>query len=281
MPPRRSECEELKCPFFEGDGSSFDEWRDYGVAGDDYEGPPIFDDDQFKDELEMGDDAFVLIGKDVASNSEIPKAMFHLLEEFFDVFHDELPDALPPLCAIQHHIDLEPSSQLPNRPYYILSPGEHEELRRQDFVAGLHDVHKVVRDNLVRANSKYKQDVDQKRRHVDFEVGDFVWAVLTKDRFPVGEYNKLSAKKIGLLEIVEKMNSNAYRLKLPSHIRCSDVFNVKHLLPYHGNSSDEDSVGNSRTNFVYPGENDVNPCIEERADLFLEALDRVRKKGVY
>ncbi|GKF95298.1 hypothetical protein Tco_0288033, partial [Tanacetum coccineum] len=26
-------------------------------------------------------------------------------------------------------------------------------------------------------------------RHVDFEEGDFVWAVLTKDRFPVGEYN--------------------------------------------------------------------------------------------
>ncbi|GJY23559.1 putative nucleotidyltransferase, ribonuclease H, partial [Tanacetum coccineum] len=32
------------------------------------------------------------------------------------------------------------------------------------------------------------------------------------------------AKKIGPLKIVEKINSNAYRLKLPSHIRCSDVF---------------------------------------------------------
>nr|GEW99309.1 putative reverse transcriptase domain-containing protein [Tanacetum cinerariifolium] len=114
----------------------------------------------------------------------------------------------------------------------------------QDFVAGLHDVHKAVRDNLVRAKSKYKQDADQKRRHVDFEVGDFVWAVLTKDRFPV------------------------------------DIFNVKHLFPFHGNSSDEDSVGNSRTNFVYPGGNDVNPSIEERADLFLEVHDRVRKRGL-
>ncbi|GJZ83852.1 hypothetical protein Tco_0649025 [Tanacetum coccineum] len=114
------------------------------------------------------------------------------------------------------------------------------------------EVHEAVRDNLVRANSKYKQDTDQKRRQVDFEVGDFVWAVLTKDRFPFGEYNKLSAKKIGPLEIVEKINSNAYRLKLPSHIRCSDVFNVKQLLPYHGESSDDDLVMNSRANFVYP-----------------------------
>ncbi|GJR03706.1 putative CCCH-type zinc finger family protein [Tanacetum coccineum] len=123
----------------------------------------------------------------------------------------------------------------------------------QDFVKGLREVHKFVRDKLVRANSKYKQDVDQKRRHVDFEDGDFVWAILTKDRFLVGEYNKLSAKKIRQLEIVEKINSNAYRLKLPSHIRCYDVFNVKHLLPYHGDSSDHDLDVNSRANFVYPG----------------------------
>nr|GEW43799.1 putative reverse transcriptase domain-containing protein [Tanacetum cinerariifolium] len=141
----------------------------------------------------------------------------------------------------------------------------------QDFVARLHDVNKAVHENLVRANSKYKQDADHKRRHVDFEEGDFVWAVLTKDRFSVGEYNKLSAKKIGPLEIVEKINSNAYRLKLPSHIRCSDVFNVKHLIPFHGDSSDDDLAMNSRTNFVYPGGNDGGPSIEERADLFLEA----------
>ncbi|GKD81924.1 putative reverse transcriptase domain-containing protein, partial [Tanacetum coccineum] len=115
----------------------------------------------------------------------------------------------------------------------------------QDFVKGLREVHKAVRDNLVRANSKYKQDAYQKRRHVDFEAGNFVWAILTKDCFPVGEYNKLLAKKIGPLEIVEKINFNAYRLKLPSHIQCSNVFNVKHLLPYHGDSFDDDLVMNS------------------------------------
>nr|GEV27945.1 hypothetical protein [Tanacetum cinerariifolium] len=494
---------------------------------------------QFEDDLEMGDDIFVLIGKEVAEDSEIPEAMIPLLEEFIDVFPDELPDGLPPLHDIKHHIDLEPGSQLPNRPHYRMSLGEHEELRRQveeliskghvcesmspcvvpslltpkkdgtwrmcvdsrainkitvrytfpnprlndlldqisgatiftkldlksgyyqirlrpdcmkgksfvwtkeaelafqvvkekltiaqilvlpdfskvfelhtdaskvaigrvlsqggrpiayfskkltepksrhirtqdkvshkhgnwlafhekftfvvkhktgvssraadtlsrrnsllvtmqvnvsrldlirdmvtvdpyflivwqgvqsgektdcvlhdgfifkgnqlcipdsslhlqiikelhgeghvghnltlqlvsssvpknvqDFVAGLHDVYKAIRDNLVRANSKYKQDADQKRRHVDFEVDDFVWAVLTKDRFPV------------------------------------DVFIMKYLLPYHGDSFDEDSVGNSRTNFVYPGGNDVNPSIEKWADLFLEAQDRVRKRDL-
>nr|GEY50233.1 putative reverse transcriptase domain-containing protein [Tanacetum cinerariifolium] len=414
---------------------------------------------QLQDKLKMGDDVLVLIGKEVAKDSEIPEATIPLLEQFSNVFPDELPDGLPPLHDIQHHNDLKSGSQLPNMPHYKMSPGEHEKLRRQDgswrmyvdsrainkitmryrfpiprlddlldqisgannaadsrlrlleqsavvgcnwgvlsqggrhvayfsdkltepksrhirtqdkvshkhrrwlaflekftfvvkhktgvsnratdvlsgmrnllvsmqvdvpgldviheqclvgdhvkvwdqklcqaefvhnhainrstgfspfqvaystqprgpldlvyllvsgfvskkvcdLVEGLYEVHKAVRDNLVRANFKYKQDADQKRRHVDFEVGDFMWAVLTKDRFPVGKYNKLSVKKIGPLEIVEKINSNAYRLKLPSHIRCSDVFNVKYLSPYHGDSSDDDLVMNSRVKFIYPG----------------------------
>nr|GFB23071.1 putative reverse transcriptase domain-containing protein [Tanacetum cinerariifolium] len=50
-------------------------------------------------------------------------------------------------------------------------------------------------------------------------------------------------------------------------------------LPYHGNSSDDDLVKNSRTNFVYPWGNDEGPSIEERALLFLEAQDRVKKNA--
>ncbi|GKF69141.1 hypothetical protein Tco_0202198 [Tanacetum coccineum] len=50
MSPRRSEGEELEYPFFEGDGSSSDEWGYYGVVGNDYEGPPVFDDDQYEEE---------------------------------------------------------------------------------------------------------------------------------------------------------------------------------------------------------------------------------------
>ncbi|GJV08645.1 putative nucleotidyltransferase, ribonuclease H [Tanacetum coccineum] len=168
-------------------------------------------------------------------------------------------------CLVGDHVVY---SAKPRGPLDLMTPRVSSSVPKnvQDFVAGLHGVHKAIHENLVCANSKYKQDAKHKRRHVDFKEGDFVWAALTKDRFPIGEYNKLSAKKIGPLEIVEKINSNAYRLKLPSHIRCSDVFNVKHLISYHGDSSDDDLAMNSRMNFVYPGGNDGGPSIEERAD---------------
>ena len=57
----------------------------------------------------------------------------------------------------------------------------------------------------------------------------------------MGEYNKLVARKIGPLEILEKINPNAYRLKLPSDMRTSNVFNVKHLVQYRGENSNPDS----------------------------------------
>nr|XP_043633554.1 nucleosome assembly protein 1;2-like [Erigeron canadensis] len=74
---------------------------------------------------------------------------------------------------------------------------------------------------------------------------------------------------IGPVVIVEKVNANAYRLKLPSHIHFSDVL-VEHLLPYYDNSSDDAFVVNLRANFTYLEGNDASPNVEQRAILYLE-----------
>ncbi|GKA50559.1 putative reverse transcriptase domain-containing protein [Tanacetum coccineum] len=117
----------------------------------------------------------------------------------------------------------------------------------------------ITHAHLVAATAKYKEKADQKRRAVDFDAGDFVWVILNKDRFPAHEYSKLAARKIGPVEIVEKINPNAYRLRLPSHVRTSYVFNVKHLVPFLGDSSsnEDDAVPDSRSNLLYPGGNDA------------------------
>ncbi|KAB5521600.1 hypothetical protein DKX38_025919 [Salix brachista] len=137
-----------------------------------------------------------------------------------------------------------------------------------DFVHSLQDIHAQVYENLERTVGKYKLAADKKRRHLEFDVGDFVWAILTKERFPVGEYNKLAAKKIGPLEVLEKINLNAYRLRLPSHIHTADVFNVKHLIPYSDDSSQVDTDCTSRSTFLHPGGDDA------ASSLALEYLER-------
>ncbi|KAK6155787.1 hypothetical protein DH2020_010035 [Rehmannia glutinosa] len=129
--------------------------------------------------------------------------------------------------------------------------------RAAEYIADLQVLHEQTREHLTAANERYKRAVDLRRRDVQFEVGDFVWAVLTRDRFPAHEYNKLSSRKVGPLEVLEKINPNAYRLRLPSQLRTSDVFNVKHLVPYHGDGSDgEETASDSRANLFQDGEND-------------------------
>ena len=65
--------------------------------------------------------------------------------------------------------------------------------KAEDFISDLQAVHKQVQHNLLESTTKYKKAADQKRRLVEFDVGHFVWAVLTKDRYPAHEYSKLVA----------------------------------------------------------------------------------------
>ncbi|KAK8947266.1 hypothetical protein KSP39_PZI006860 [Platanthera zijinensis] len=68
---------------------------------------------------------------DTASSECLPPALRSLLEEFVDVYPDELPSGLPPMRDIQHAIDFVPGSSLPNLPHYRLNPSAHSELQNQ------------------------------------------------------------------------------------------------------------------------------------------------------
>jgi hypothetical protein len=78
---------------------------------------------------------YVLLCKDEApktnNSHNLPLVLSSLLQEFQDVFPDELPPGLPPLRGIEHRIDLIPGAPLPNKAPYRINPEETKEIQRQ------------------------------------------------------------------------------------------------------------------------------------------------------
>jgi hypothetical protein len=100
------------------------------------------------------------------------------------------------------------------------------------FAIGMEKLHVRVREKLHDNNLKYKNMVDQKRREVQFEVGDEFLAHLRKERFRRGTYNMLKMKNIGPRRILKKFVANAYEIGLPDNVGITSIFNVVDLYPY-------------------------------------------------
>ncbi|XP_048627321.1 uncharacterized protein LOC125596017 [Brassica napus] len=63
--------------------------------------------------------------------TELPGEVQGLMEQYKDVFPDEIPAGLPPIRGIEHQIDFVPGAPLPNRAAYRVYPEEAKELERQ------------------------------------------------------------------------------------------------------------------------------------------------------
>ena len=96
--------------------------------------------------LTVREQLLVLMYKDVYFtnnlNSPLPSLVVSLLQEFADIFPDEIPHGLPPLRGIEHQIDIIPGSQIPNRPAYRTNPEETKEIQRQ--------VHELLQKGFMR-----------------------------------------------------------------------------------------------------------------------------------
>ena len=78
---------------------------------------------------------FILFGKESlltnALDASLPSVITNLLQEYQDVFPEDIPNGLPPLRGIEHQIDFIPGSSLPNKAPYRTNPEETKEQQRQ------------------------------------------------------------------------------------------------------------------------------------------------------
>ena len=94
---------------------------------------------------------------------------------------------------------------------------------------------KVVRDNVKIARDRQKSYADNRRRDLQFEIGDRVFLKISpwKVVLRFGKRGKLSPRYIGPYEIVSKVGPLASKLKLPPELsRIHDTFHVSMLRKY-------------------------------------------------
>jgi hypothetical protein len=115
---------------------------------------------------------------------------------------------------------------------------ETSSARAEEFAEVMQELHAEVKQRLMKANQEYKRRDDQRKRQLQFEVGDMVLVHLRKERFPRGTYNKLKMKKIGPCRILRKFGKNAYELEFPEGIGISPIFNISDLYPYRTDTTD-------------------------------------------
>ena len=79
---------------------------------------------------------YALVCKEVLFSFEdmppsLPPAVANLLQEYVDVFPQQMPPGLPPIRGVEHQIDLVPVASLPNRAPYRTNPEETKEIQGQ------------------------------------------------------------------------------------------------------------------------------------------------------
>ena len=64
-------------------------------------------------------------------DKSLPSVVVSLLQEYEDVFPNDVPSGLPHIRGIGHQIDFVPGATIPNRSAYRSNPKEIKELQRQ------------------------------------------------------------------------------------------------------------------------------------------------------
>ncbi|CAO2841381.1 unnamed protein product [Amaranthus hypochondriacus] len=113
-------------------------------------------------------------------------------------------------------------------------------------------IHQQTQVNINKTTAKYLQKANRSSNSTrTYDVGNWVWIHLRKDRFPALRKNKLMPRADGPFQISAKYGDNAYKVDLPDTYGVSPIFNVGDLRPYY----DDKELGT-----ILPKEGGNEPC---------------------
>ncbi|XP_071933843.1 uncharacterized protein [Coffea arabica] len=99
---------------------------------------------------------------------------------------------------------------------------------------------KLIRQRIQAAQSRQKSYADNRRKDLEFAVGDQVFLKITplKMSLMTGKGKKLQPKFVGSYKILQRVGNVAYKLELPPNSsRIHNVFHVSMLKKYHPDPS--------------------------------------------
>ncbi|MCO5563207.1 hypothetical protein L7F22_016844 [Adiantum nelumboides] len=210
---------------------------------------------------------FALNGVDITQVNEkgmqVDLELSNFLNQFQDVFIDDIPGELPPKRGDDDHmIELIPGSSSPNKPPYRVSQAQQEEIMMQvnelvekgmvhgkiftadEYSRDLKESFQKIKEAISIAQQKQKAAANKHRRALAFKENDWVLLKFPKARLrhttgknPTGHqkyYAKLAKRYYGPFQILNPINEMAYQLKLPNHWLIHNAFHVSLLEPYKG-----------------------------------------------
>ncbi|GJZ94425.1 putative nucleotidyltransferase, ribonuclease H [Tanacetum coccineum] len=129
--------------------------------------------------------------------------------------------------------------------------------------------------SLDKAAKKMKKWADERRRHVEFEVGDQVMVKLLPQQFK--SLRKVHKGLIRMYEgpfpVIGRVGKVSYRVQLPPKLKIHPVFHVSFLKPYHGDEEDPERGVSKRapTTVVTSYDREVEEILSDRT---------IRRRGV-
>jgi len=105
------------------------------------------------------------------------------------------------------------------------------------FVKNVAQVVKQAKEKLEMMRHRAKQYANEKRRPVQYKVGDLVLLSTRNIQLKTPGVNKLLPKYLGPFPVTEVLGPVAYRIELPPVMKCHNVFHASLLLKYRSNGN--------------------------------------------